>query len=292
MKTIFRSLTLMVICVWLSAPAWVSRAAPLNRAAPQTQYPVYAPFVTNGPDPCPVTSSNTYSVGPVFQRDNDNPVRPAWNHADKNLDLRGYTATSAPQTLVTLPTNPPAQPPQFATLFTPHRVPVFSSAHRVNNWNWGTPPDPGTRGGPITDWPVTALGLQTTPGEPLRVPTSAYDLGQGIGAIVIYADWNSLTLHYTRDDSAALGYTVHLDNLCPDPHLRTLYQQYDNAARNTYYGAPDNTVDYNLVTLTPNQVIGTARDNEIRVGMVDTGAFMDPRSCNDWWLIRPGVSCP
>src|SRR5690606_22459147 len=33
---------------------------------------------------CPTTSSQSYSQGAAFQFDLDNPVRPAWNHADKN----------------------------------------------------------------------------------------------------------------------------------------------------------------------------------------------------------------
>lgn len=273
---------------------WPARlaAASLIQASPLVTTSVYLPLVYNL-TVCATTSANNYASGPVFQRDNDNPVRLAWNHADKNLEgLRGYAATSAAQSLQNIATSWPAQPPQFATLFNPQRVPAFSSVHRAHNWNWGTPPDPGTRGTPITDWPVTALGLQTTPGESLHTPTSAYDLGQNVRAIVLFMDENSIALHYTRDDSAAAGYTVHVDNICPDPNLLALYNQLDtNGARYVYYGSPDGTLDYDLPTLTENQIFGTARSTEIRVAIVDAGAFMDPRSCNDWWVIRPGASC-
>jgi hypothetical protein len=90
-------------------------------------------------------------------------------------------------------------------------------------------------------------------------------------------------LHYTRDDSGYPGYTIHIDNLCVDPTLLSLYNSLDNTARNTYYGAPCCGTDYNLATLTYNQPIGTASSTELIVAIRDTGSFMDPRSCKDWW---------
>jgi hypothetical protein len=108
--------------------------------------------------------------------------------------------------------------------------------------------------------------------------------------MVIYADAHSLTLHFTREDTAAVGYTVHVDNICTDPNLLALYNALDNAARNTYSGA--RPYAYNLPGLTAGQVFGTALDGEVRVAIVDTGSFMDPRSCGDWWEIRPGHGCP
>jgi hypothetical protein len=259
-----------------------------------TTYFVHLPVVIKGEAACPAVSINTYAAGPAFQFDNDNPVRPAASHADKNLGLRGYTPTTAPAALVDYGSGDPTQPPQLATLFGPARVPAFSAVYRANSWNWAPSPDPGAPGGPITDWPVTVLGLQTTPGEALHAPTHGYDLGPDFGvggALVIFADQDTLTLKFTREDSAApgTGYTLHLDNLCPDPNLLALYTSLDNAARNTYSAA--RPYSYNLPGLTAGQILGTARGGELRVAIVDSGAFMDPRSCNEWWQIRPGANC-
>ncbi len=124
------------------------------------------PTSTFTPTPeCPVTSGNGYSVGIAYQRDTDNPVRPAYNHADKNLGLRSYGPTAGPlRELVNYGSDDPAQPPQLAQVFTPNRVPPVLNLYRVNNWNWAPSPNPGTRGAPITTWQVTALGLSTAPG--------------------------------------------------------------------------------------------------------------------------------
>jgi hypothetical protein len=95
-------------------------------------------------------------------------------------------------------------------------------------------------------------------------------------------------MQYGRTDSAAVGYTVHVDNLCTDPNLLALYNSLDGGARYVFQPVQDAVPDYNLPNLAAGQVFGTARGTQIRVVIVDTGAFMDPRSCEDWWIIRPG----
>jgi hypothetical protein len=245
-----------------------------------------APSQTS-PGGCPTASGNHYAAGAAFQHDGDNPVRPAWNHADKNLALRGYSSTNAARVLVDHGSDDPNQPPQLATLFSPNRVPAFSSAHRANTWNWAPSPSPGSRGGPITDWPVTVLGLRTTQGEALRVPASGYNIGGGMEVIVLFADQDSIAFKYTREDSVGPnGYTLHVDNLCTDPNLLAVYAAHDGGARYIFGSG-----SYNLPNLPAGQVFGTARASEIRVAIVDSGAFMDPRSCNEWWQIRPGANC-
>jgi hypothetical protein len=240
------------------------------------------------PGGCPTTSARQYAAGPVLQFDQDNPVRPAAAHAAKNLGLRGYAAVTANLVLTPMGTDSP-QPPQLATLFSPARVPAFSGAYQIYTWNYGVPPAPGSPGPLDTEWDLTVLGMATTAGEPLHLPTSGFDLGQGVGAIVLFADPDSVTFKYTRDDSVGPnGYTVHVENICTDPNLLALYNSLDNAGgpRYVYYGPADGTPDYNLPTLPAGQVFGTARDSEIRVGIVDSGAFMNPLSADEWWQIR------
>jgi hypothetical protein len=244
------------------------------------------------PEVCPQTSGRSYVTGPVFQRDGDNPVRKAWEHADKNIELRGYAQNNGVSLAFVGGSTESPQPPQLATLFNPNRVPAFTRGFRIYNWNWAPSPNPGTRGSISTSWPVNLYGMQTTPGEALRVPTSGYDIGQGMEVIVLYADDDSVTLNYSRDDTVTNGYTVHVDNICTDPNLLNLYNQHDQPGGPRYqiYGK-DGIVDYHLVTLSAGQVFGTARDGEIRAGVVDSGSFMDPRYCNDWWQIRPSTGC-
>lgn len=98
-------------------------------------------------------------------------------------------------------------------------------------------------------------------------------------------------LKYTCEDSSAVGYTVHVDRVNVAPNLLALYKQLDdpNGPRYMY---PNNS--YHLPSLPAGQPFGTARGMVIVVAIVDTGTFMDPRSCNEWRQIRPGYTgaCP
>lgn len=238
---------------------------------------------------CPETSTNQYGSGIAYQVDDDDPVRPAYNHADKNIELRGYSPNTDPllqRELIDYGSDDPTQPPQLATLFDPPRVPALSGFYQVHHWLWGESPDPGERLGPITIPPVTALGLRTTRGESVRVPASGYEIGGGMEVLVLFADDDTVALRYTREDSSApLGYTVHIDNICTDPNLLALYNALDDPSGPRYqYPNPS----YLLPNLYAGQQVGVARDSEVIVSIVDTGSFQDPRSIDEWWQIRPG----
>ncbi len=242
---------------------------------------------------CPTSSTLAYVAGPARQYDTGSPVRPAEEHPDKNLSLRGYVLNSDPslkRELVSYGTDDPTQPPQLATLFSPYQVPRLVGFYRVYNWNWTT----DSRGSLITSPRVTAMGLETTPGQALHVPTSGYDIGQGMEVLVIYADEDSITLKYTREDSAATGYMVHLDKICTDPNLLALYRMLDDPDGPRYVYRLPAEYWYDLPALAAGQVFGTAQGSEIVVAIRDTGSFMDPRSCGEWWQIRPGYTgtCP
>jgi len=259
----------------------------------------YLPLILQPPT-CPQVSSNQYSSGGANQYDLDNPVRWAWNHADKNLDLRGYQANndgSLQRELVDYNSDDPKQPPQFATLFKPARVPSLTGFYQIREWIWAPSPDPGYRSSPIALPKVTALGLAVGYGEPIYVPSSGYDIGGGMEVLVLYADENSVTLRYTREDSSgAAGYTVFIDNICTDPNLLSLYRQRDAADGPRYVFVPPNKrpYSYNLPNLPAGKAVGTTRGGEIVLAISDTGRFWDPRSCNEWWQVRPGYqgSCP
>jgi hypothetical protein len=287
-------------------PAGLRQAPVLDRAVLRVdQDPwryTYLPILRRAPVAgfdCPTVSTTFYAAGTAFQYEFDDPVRRAYDHADKNIELRSYSVNGDPNLrleLVDYGSGDPAPPPQLATLFYPHRVPAFDTGYRVNNWVWAPSPEPGTRGDPITDWPVTALGMQTTPGEALYVPTSGYDIGGGMEVIVLYADENSVAIKYAREDSAgAPGYTVHIDGLCTDPNLLALYDTLEaNGQRYVYVPPGNRPYAYDLPNLPAGQPLGTAPATEIVVAIVDTGAFMDTRSCNEWWNVRPGYPgiCP
>ncbi|MFW6135246.1 MAG: S8 family serine peptidase [Chloroflexota bacterium] len=281
---------LLTVALFISSTLGATGASLRQVDLTPTAY-AYLPFVARSTSPCPSTSTNVYQSGPAHQHDEDDPVRPAHLHADKNIALRGYTVTdpSVPG-LVDYSCDDDEVPPQFATLFDPARVPTFSAFYRVYDWIWAGSPDPGERGDLIAAYPVTALGLQTTPGEVLRVPTSGYDIGGDpeMEVLVLFADQDTVALRYTREDSSAPpGYTVHVDNICTDPNLLALYNQLDDpdGPRYVYPKA-----EYPLPNLPAGHPIGVALGTEVVVAIVDTGAFQDPRSLNEWWQERPGYA--
>jgi hypothetical protein len=257
--------------------------------SPQAYFPLI--LVPKG---CPSSSQNQYQSGPAFQYDLDDPVRPAELHADKNLDLRSYVRNGDPglrHDLVNYGSDDPVQPPQLATLFNPAQVGAFVSLYQVNHWLWAPSPDPGQRSNPIESPPVTALAIQAEHGTEIQVPSSGYDIGAGMEVIVLYADENSVTLRYTREDSSgSAGYTLIIDAICTDPNLLGLYDSLDapNGSRYVYVPPGNRPYSYDLPTLPAGQPIGTVFGSQLIVAVSDSGAFQDPRSCNEWWQIRPG----
>jgi hypothetical protein len=252
------------------------------------------------PPACPTTSTNTYVQGGVYQYDLDNPVRWAEENADKNLEYRSLAIdfsdeeNPVPQGLVDYgPSSDHALPPQLGTLFEPVRVPPYQNLGKAFSWLWAPSPDPGVMREP-NSYDTTIAGMVVTHGEELHTPRHSRNLGAPFGksgAVVLYASEYSITLKFTREDSVARGYTVHIINVCTDPNLLALYRSLDNADRNSIGPGSGNHprdlhADYNLPGLTRGQVFGTAYGNEIYVAIRDEGSFLDPRSKRDWWRIR------
>ncbi len=197
--------------------------------------------------------------------------RPAEAHADLNLALRGYAPTSEMRVLVDYSGHTDTNAPQLGYLFANPRGADIASVHRVYDWNWGS----NSRGGLITNWPVTLMRLAATPGEVLRVPDSGYNIGSDYEVLVLYASESRITLKYTREDNVVQGYTVHIENVCVEPRLLALYRSLNASGRRT------------LPALHGGEALGRATGYEVGVAVRDTGSFMDPRSRKDWWRRFP-----
>jgi hypothetical protein len=197
--------------------------------------------------------------------------RPAEQHADLNLALRGYEVTQAPLFLVEWGPNDDSKAPQLRDLFSNRRLPSFSRAYQVYEWDWPN----NRRGSLITDWGVTMVAMPAVPGETLHVPGSGYSIGSDYEVLVLYASEDRITLKYTREDNVVVGYTLHLEGICVEPNLLALYR-----AKNAEGRAK-------LPALRARQAFGRAVSGEVGVVIRDSGAFMDPRSRNDWWIGVP-----
>lgn len=210
----------------------------------------------------------TYAAIPVEPPPTD---RPAEEHPDLNLALRGFVGTTGPLALVNYggATDPFA--PQIDGMFASARLPIFRSLYQVYDWDWDCDPPDGCLGAPLTEYPVTLLEMETTPNEVISVPRRDPSIYEDFKALVLYASERRLTITYTRRDSAAIGYLIHLEDFAVNPGLVTLYRQLDAAGRGQ------------LPALRNGDVVGIADRGAIKIATRDTGSFLDPRACKDWW---------
>jgi hypothetical protein len=262
---IFVASFLTLLAFGYLTPRTIQAQAQPNGTVPSES--VYLPVIVA---PLPTPPSGVYDAIPVAGRRPDN--RPAALHGDLNLALRGYTETVASLMLVDYNGKTDPDAPQLAGLFDPPRLPEIVDAHQVYDWDWSCGPD-GCRGQPLAEWDATLLSVDTAPGEPLLAPPRNPEIyGGGYRVMVLYAEATRLTLVYTRDDTAAGGYVLHLENIQVDAGLLALYETTDAAGR------------FMLPALRNGERLGYGTGGAMKIAIRDTGRFMDPRSRKDWWM--------
>ncbi|MFN8494774.1 MAG: hypothetical protein U0350_44640 [Caldilineaceae bacterium] len=229
---------------------------------------IYLPLVSTTPV---ITNPVVFHAIPVQGPPVDHP---AVINGDLNLSLRSYISTTGVLTLTNIDGALVPDAPQLDGLFNPPRLPVFRAVYQVNDWNWRCGAD-GCRGAPLTNPAVTLLEMAVTPGELIRIPTrNAVIFSGDYKALVLYAEARRITIVYTREDTPAIGYVVHLEDVVVDPALLTLYTQLNAAGRSQ------------LPALHNAENLGFAAGSTIKVAIRDTGSFMDPRSRKDWWKVH------
>jgi hypothetical protein len=259
---------LTVLSLGQSAVATIDGSPPGGTLPPDAT-PYFLPNIRVVDGASPTPPARTFGSVPVS---GGSLGRPAEQSPDVNLALRGYTPVQAYLSLINYNGDTDANAPQIAGMFSPARLPGFNTAFQVYDWNWNCGQD-GCRGDPIT-WPynVTMLELATTPGEAISIPARTPQIYAGeYKAMVLYAESGRITFTYTREDTPAYGYVVHLEGVAVAPELVALYQELSTAGR------------HNLPALRNGEVLGTAGGTSIKVAIRDTGMFMDPRACKDWW---------
>ncbi len=171
---------------------------PLAGASPTPPAPAPPTAPPAGIDPSAPIPGASYGTLPIVGRPTD---RPAAQHGDLNLALRGFSRTTAKAGLIDMGGPTDNRAPQLAGLFADKRSPVFGGVYRANQWDWGR----NARGGPVTDFEVTVAGLAAQTGETVHVPDAGYSIGSGYAVLVLYADANRITLKYTGEDSVVNG---------------------------------------------------------------------------------------
>jgi hypothetical protein len=232
---------------------------------------VAAPTATTAPPTtagCPTQSTNQYTNIPMEGVDLNHPDN---QHGDLNLALRGYVPSNAARELVALG-SVDANAPQMRGIFADKRQPSFVQVYQVHDWDWGCQQHGCAKSELVGSAEVSALGVATVAGEAIRLATRNPEIyGGGYVAVVLYAEPTRLTIAYTRDGTVAGGYSLHLENLCVDPNLVAAYQAATAAGRGQLPG------------LQKESVVGSATGGEMVIAIRDRGAFLDPRSRDDWW---------
>jgi hypothetical protein len=246
----------------------------IGRDPTPTPSPTPIPPPTPVP-PCPSTGQG-FDLIPTTLRYEGPPPE---TNPDLNLSVRSWVAVNEARGLVDYNGGTDTGAPQLYSMFADDRTPALTSTHRVYDWDWASM----RRGALLSNWPVTLLGLGTSPGETIRLPRrNGSDIYQGVYyALVVYAEPHRISLHYARNDYMAYAggsYGLHLENVCVDPALVALYQRGHAGGR------------HELPALKSNQPFGTARGGEVLAAIRDTGTFMDPRSRKDWWAGRAALS--
>ncbi len=237
----------------------------LAQISPPTPTPTFFIVPTEAPAiPYPASSNNSYGSIEILSAPTD---KPAAEHPDINLSVRGYVPTNGNTSLVNLDGDTDIKAPKLTTLLDNNPYPPIIKLYKVYDWDWSS----GNRGGLIKDPDATLFGIQASPGEPLRVMQSGYDIGGGYQVMVLYATRDSITLKYSREDNVVIGYTIHIQDIWVDPNLVSSYEQFNAGGRGS------------LPALRGGEIFGVARTNEVKIAICDTGAFMDVRSRKDWW---------
>lgn len=251
--------------------------APITGGAPTTAPTTVATTApTTAPGSCPTTSTNSYESWQMDQNSASSSVA-AQAHPDKNINIRGYESAAATKQLYDRGEPVDSKSPQLSTML--DQTPAILSTFKVYDWNWSA----NTKGSLLSKYDATMIGLSAAAGAAVRVPDAKFDLiagtetSGGYTATILFADANSVTIKYTLQDDVVSHYTVHLDNICTDPNLLTLYNQLDAQKYQ------NSTVRYKLPIVKGKQIIGTAKGDDVRVTIRNSGEFIDPRLKNSFW---------
>jgi len=245
-----------------------------NTSPPVLTHATYLPLVSKPAYQCPISSTAIWAEMSPAQ----SLIVGAAGSPDLNMNVRGWVPVAEYLGFVQYPYPPEAPPdtlhPLLLSNIAGSTVESFVHTYQANDWDWLGCNCAAPRSS--SPYPVTMLGLRTTPGQALRIASRNQPVNsRGHTAMVLYADAGQIALKYTWEDRVDNGYLVHLVNLCVDPNLVALYQSLEAAGR------------HRLPAVANLSVIGTALGGEVDVIVRDSGSFLDPRSRQDWWQDQP-----
>ena len=202
---------------------------------------------------------------------------PAANDTDINVKKRGWAnASETIRDLIDVPGPTDPKAPQLSTMLGDSLTtsPTITGLYQVNLNDGKTPIPKDER----SNWGVTLMELNTN--AVIRAPKSGYEINSvGYTYTVLYATENDITLKGTLEDNAVYGYTLHVADFNVNPEILQLYRQNEQSGRKQ------------LLAIPCGYPLGTPLNSKFKVGVADTGTFIDPRVRKDWWHEPTNNSC-
>jgi len=143
------------------------------------------------------------------------------------------------------------------------------------------PPDGGTY---VLEVPVNPNNRD------IKMPSTGYDIGGGMEAMVVFAAADRVTLHIGRHEyftgtktcangkTCSGGYWIYVKNICVDQQIQNAYNQVKGAQESA--GANLNPIQLPMVRA--GQILGKANGSSILVGVRDNGPFISIYK-SDYW---------
>jgi len=143
------------------------------------------------------------------------------------------------------------------------------------------PPDGGTY---ILEVPVDPNN------KDIKMPSTGYDIGGGMEAMVVFAASDRVTLHIGRHEyftgtktcangkTCSGGHWIYVKNICVDQQIQNTYNRMEGAQKAA--GADLNPIQLPMVRA--GQILGKASGNSVLVGVRDNGPFISIYK-SDYW---------
>lgn len=128
-----------------------------------------------------------------------------------------------------------------------------------------------------------ALKVPIAPGDPVKMPTTQYDIGGGKEALVVFAAADRITLHMSRAEyirgsggnncngnPCSGGYWIYIRGICVDQKIQDAY----NSAKSAQESAGANKNAIQLPEILPGQILGLATGSSVEVIVRDNGPLI------------------
>ena len=138
-----------------------------------------------------------------------------------------------------------------------------------------------------------AIRVPISPGDPVKMPDTQYDIGGGKEGLVVFAAADRITVHISRSEyikgtvgqqscltdpanpnsakkDCRGGYWIYIRGICVDQQIQDAY----NRAKGTQETAGANKTPITLPEILPNQILGLASGNSVEVIVRDDGPLI------------------